>query len=151
MKTENRPLSNNAHSLVLFLATEMWTCGVSSVRYLMALLMRFWNTCMGAVSSARTIGRGSWVIFAPLVLMLSWRLSRACSRFLAVRGSVVVFSAFACLPVVTYAFEERVHAVCSLHGVADELVRVVSEVALILLRQELGIAPDHAQGLLQVV
>ena len=57
--------------------TEMWICGESSRRNLIALLSRFWNSCTSCASSAATVGRGSWVIPAPLSRVASRRFPAA--------------------------------------------------------------------------
>ena len=59
--------------------------------------------------------------------------------------------AFAGLPVFPLAFEQVFHLLGAFNRVADELIRILAELAFVFPGEELGIACHHAERLLKVM
>ena len=63
----------------------------------------------------------------------------------------MLFPAFAGLPVFPHAFEQVFHPLRAFNRVANELIRILAELAFVFPGEELGIACHHAERLLKVM
>ena len=148
-----KPLSftENVHCFACFRTAECVPRGVPGFWYLMALPIRFWNSWISCIPSARTGGRGSWVTSAPLSSMAPRRFISARCNASSLEVSSNSFPFVPTREIRQQVLDQALHAVGSVDGEGNELIGFGVEFAFVAPGKKLGVAGHHAQRLLQIV
>ena len=117
----------------------------------MPLPIRFWNTCTSCVSSPWTVGSESYVTVAPLSSMTGFRLASTRSRTACMLIGAERRAAGADARIVQQVGDQLLHPRHAVHDVEEELVGVGVELVLVLALDQLHVAGDHPQRLLEIV
>ena len=134
-----------------FLAPKCESRAAWSPRYLIALPIRFLNTCDSRIGIPKTTGRLVRVTEAPLSSIERLQLQQCPIHGSATGERFHVDFRFRRLRVGQHVVDEFLHAVHAGDGELHELVGLVAELVLVTLRKQLRVRLHHPQRLLQLM